>query len=1185
MAQLPSFSQLDLSGDGCITPMEYEASAGLLLRVARGGHAARDALEGGGTGAMGLGGSRAPAKWGRALHQLPPPPPPSVGHLPPAYVASPLLLPMPPSFVSPPPQSSSLGLIVIEDNTTAGEELGASIDDPDVHTVVLRADATLEQPLPSITKVLTIAGECHLGSAERPYCAIDAGGRHRVLHAFGELAALTLNCVHLTRGNLTGKLEQGGAGLLVAEYAQAVLTDCLISDCCMGNPFGTAAAAFGGAGLLASAGAVLRMEGCVVTGNVLDGGKAGAGIGLLQSSAVLVNCSIAENLILNALGGGGLAVLDTTSLIPHMRGTNVTLEGCAIYNNLGNHTIGGIGMGIVPVGSIEHSINVNMIDTLVHGNALGDSQLNLGYGAGFLSMGEPGAYSESVIRGSLLEDNRCKGFCEGAALFPWVFTTLLLAQSVISNNGGSTVLYGGGVSIVGDCSLVMEDCLLADNVAQYGAAIANRWSYAEGNTDVVNMTGSVFKNNSADFNGGAIWASRLALEAVDCRFEGNTAGEGGAGLHLEFAVGFLLRCLFYENRCIQNGGALVVRDEPAVVLLSESVLGPENLAGDNGGGLAVSGGARVQVIGVLVSENLAAFRGGGLYVEAFLDFQASVVEGCLAGDNGGGANFDLSSQATLVGVTIRGCTSDTTGGGLMASMGSIIALQDALIHGNTAQYGGALAVMNSNLTITLSNLTGNTGTYGGGLVALDLAVIIVAQCEMQGNSATHDGGCMYVGECALAVRVEGTTCVDPAAERGAGVFMERPHNATHLELQGVRFGACSATTVGCHVFWMYHTTERLECQGKDKKEMCSVELAPPECIGCDWPNGTSLYVTTAMTFSAEQDGTEVPSPLHVRGAKRIDPPLYYIARDFYGNIADLVTTSIVAITLAHVSGSEEGVDTTGDVIVPHLSSHGARYTSLGIAAAPGALLNMTFMPEVSAWAPVSIDLELMLCEYGEVYDPEDWTCEPCKEGYIKFDNGTAECVECDAAVLKCHGGNSFTLEDGYWMALSSMAAECGRADVENTALCVFDRTYSCDVESACTSTSGARSNLYEGGAAYTAEAAAALCGEGYNAADPVCGTCMAGYEQLYGGKCQRCTSTGYAVEHVVRTIVVVGTLVAGGWLLLRLRRRQNKREKRRRMTRINVRMSKVSDIQVLVSTLANHAQVSTDRSSPEPATR
>jgi hypothetical protein len=123
---------------------------------------------------------------------------------------------------------------------------------------------------------------------------------------------------------------------------------------------------------------------------------------------------------------------------------------------------------------------------------------------------------------------------------------------------------------------------------------------------------------------------------------GNTAGDGGAIYNNDASLGVFASVLTGNNStgAAGDGGAIADGGNPgAFTLIAGSTLGPNNTAGDTGGGLYGYYSAGF-VIASTISGNSAADDGGGVYTYYNAYAFDSTISGNTAGDDGGGAYIE-----------------------------------------------------------------------------------------------------------------------------------------------------------------------------------------------------------------------------------------------------------------------------------------------------------------------------------------------------------------------------------------------------------------------------------------------------------------------------------------------------------------------------------------------------------------
>ena len=111
---------------------------------------------------------------------------------------------------------------------------------------------------------------------------------------------------------------------------------------------------------------------------------------------------------------------------------------------------------------------------------------------------------------------------------------------------------GGAIRVVSSNIVILRDCVLRDNLAEYGGAISHFSS-------VCIVSRCFFGNNRAEYYGGAIHVNNLATALIaNCVFSGNSSGLRGGAIdnnhRLEAA-----ECTFYGNSTGSNGAAIFGR--------------------------------------------------------------------------------------------------------------------------------------------------------------------------------------------------------------------------------------------------------------------------------------------------------------------------------------------------------------------------------------------------------------------------------------------------------------------------------------------------------------------------------------------------------------------------------------------------------------------------------------------------
>ena len=242
------------------------------------------------------------------------------------------------------------------------------------------------------------------------------------------------------------------------------------------------------------------------------------------------------------------------------------------------------------------------------------------------------------------------------------------------------------------------------------------------------ISNSIFQDNRAPFQGGAIRASSADLTITDTSFINNqitstsnsstdASGNSDAG---GAAIAFV-------NHLNDDGNTLTVSD-------------------------------------TTFTNNQALGFGGAILIR--------------------GAKTTSISQSTFTNNTANTFTNNAItqayGGAIALDRQTNISIDDSTFTGNTAQRsGGAIYVGNINadgaLNITSSNLINNTATEDGAAIYVDSTqnfTTNISQTSLNTNNATGNGGALYVNEKRLTLTIENTTISANTANQGAGIYFE-----------------------------------------------------------------------------------------------------------------------------------------------------------------------------------------------------------------------------------------------------------------------------------------------------------------------------------------------------------------------------------------------------------------------------
>jgi len=178
-----------------------------------------------------------------------------------------------------------------------------------------------------------------------------------------------------------------------------------------------------------------------------------------------------------------------------------------------------------------------------------------------------------------------------------------------------------------------------------------------------------------------------------------------------------------------------------------------SVAGENGGGVYVDSNSSPTIMNLIISGCTATYadpngggQGGGIYVARDTDpeFINCTVIDCSA-ESGGGAFCDVNSRPTFTHCTFIQNSAIEIGGGLLCDSNSLITIDDC-------------------------NFTDNLSPYGAGLYGEPNSSMVVTGGAFVGNIADSDGGAAYWNGAYMYMTE--TEVLENAAERGAGLFFK-----------------------------------------------------------------------------------------------------------------------------------------------------------------------------------------------------------------------------------------------------------------------------------------------------------------------------------------------------------------------------------------------------------------------------
>ena len=363
--------------------------------------------------------------------------------------------------------------------------------------------------------------------------------------------------------------------------------------------------------------------------------------------------------------------------------------------------------------------------------------------------------------------------------------TLTVSGSTFKENGG---LYGAGIFVAGS-DFTVSDCVFDKNTAfgkgnmtpnnNNGAAIV----VTDTGKDITGaITGSNFTNNKAQY-GGAIYICEGNIAISDSLFENNSADVEGGAIDINTVNGnpeVSISDSKFINNSASYGGAIVnvkdltVRNTEFVNNTPDAIfnyvgfggnldLGIENFTDlQNAIGL-VTGTLTLNQNVVMTDDEAANFVNGVIINKNIrIDGKGHTID---AKNLGRIFEIDGGFAVTLTNVTLINGKADN--GGAIYNFGNLDLVHVNFVN-NTAKYGGAIMNYAYGLVLDDSTFTNNTAKIGGAIYN-SADCFVVGNSTFANNTATSNGGVIF--NYGIGFVVGNSTFVNNSAADGAGAIL------------------------------------------------------------------------------------------------------------------------------------------------------------------------------------------------------------------------------------------------------------------------------------------------------------------------------------------------------------------------------------------------------------------------------
>ena len=304
-------------------------------------------------------------------------------------------------------------------------------------------------------------------------------------------------------------------------------------------------------------------------------------------------------------------------------------------------------------------------------------------------------------------------------------------EYAILNEGNLTLtdcsILDSGTGILNAGGLAVERCIFKNNSAEdYGGAIFG----FEGN---LKITDSVFEANSSDVGGALYCNSNMIL--TDCTFKNNRAHNGGViCAEGEFE---LKNCRFIDN-IADEGGAVMLTQRGNI---KDCVF--EGGSASYGGAIYNCGG-NLKIVGCSFKEN-KSFCASGICNNGVTNIDGCSFKSGKAKSNGGSI-FNCSSAILNIFASKFLNSSSVHGGAIYNDSEAFLTVSDSKFSNNqSSENGGAIYNAFEGISsISDSEFMTNTSNSGGAIFNLggDKAFSIISSV-LSGNTASYRGGAIY----------------------------------------------------------------------------------------------------------------------------------------------------------------------------------------------------------------------------------------------------------------------------------------------------------------------------------------------------------------------------------------------------------------------------------------------------------
>jgi predicted outer membrane repeat protein len=422
-------------------------------------------------------------------------------------------------------------------------------------------------------------------------------------------------------------------------------------------------------------------------------------------------------------------------------------------------------------------------------------------------------------------------------------------NSKSTHYGGAVSLFGGGNLVITDSNFDATtgwdrpDGDLGDLSPVQGSGGAIFSTHSELSPNTITITGTTFSGNSADTNGGAIWAYCADATITDSEFYDNTTGSKGGAIMVKSdgdCTGDLsvVESTFEGNRTLgyfgsptkwrHMGGAIYSVGQDMTVTDSNFGDSTDGNRAYNGGAIAMfdstTGVATLTVTDTNFTDNYSPWNGGAIWLacvdatitgdadgtwDDYLGGTSSTFLNNFAESGGAiylyGDGYDdnecpdgSQGSLTVEGVAFDDNEVDYQGGAIHTQQSDValdsIEISNSVFYSNRANTssGGALNADNVDVTVDHSLFVENSADGDGGALEVSGVVsdsnLVITNSEFSGNNTIGglDGGAIAANEL-FSMSISGSRFVDNESEDNGGAIDRRSGSIEADEISSTYF--------------------------------------------------------------------------------------------------------------------------------------------------------------------------------------------------------------------------------------------------------------------------------------------------------------------------------------------------------------------------------------------------------------